>query len=371
MTPADTMEMEAGVRDDYDDDDGYNPTSEGYTLGDTGLFCEKSHVRKFAKYFLPPMYWSVFLLGTIGNSLVIMIYAHYRRITTMTDAYLLNLAIADLLFLITLPFWAVSVSQEWIFQTAMCKVVNSTYTVNVYSCMLFLACISVDRFIAIVQATRAQKNKYKRLVCSKVVCISVWILAIALSFPELLYSEVMQGSDSKTCTMAYPPTFSRTIKVIALCLKITVGFCIPFLIMVFCYALIIRTLLQARSFQKHKALKVILTVVMAFLVSQLPYNSILVLRTLEATNVTIPDCTSSMKLDIATHITQSLAFLHSSLNPLLYVFIGVRFRHDLLKILKDCGCISRSQWVRYVGSEWSCKRASELLETKSLGTLSL
>ncbi|XP_069074941.1 C-C chemokine receptor type 9 [Pleurodeles waltl] len=340
-------------------------------FGDTGSYCEKSHVREFAKYFLPPIYWSVFLLGTTGNLLVIFIYMHYRRIKTMTDAYLLNLAIADLLFLATLPFWAISVSHQWIFRTAMCKAVNSIYTINVYSCMLFLACISVDRYMAIVQATRALKNKHKQLLCSKVVCISVWLLAMVLSLPELLYSEEVQGDEAKVCTMAYPSSFSRHIKIIVLSLKLTVGFCVPFLVMFFCYTLIVKTLLQARSFQKHKALKVIFTIITVFVVSQVPYNSILMMRTLEAASVTLRDCKTTVNLDIATQITQSLAFLHSSLNPLLYVFVGVQFRHDLFKILKKFGCMSRSQWARYVGSAWSSKRTSEILETKSSGTFTL
>ncbi|XP_078541965.1 C-C chemokine receptor type 9 [Lissotriton helveticus] len=369
MTQANTMEGGAGNEWDFYDSNEY--TSTEYILGNTGSYCEKSHVREFAKYFLPPIYWCVFVLGTTGNLLVIFIYVHYGRIKTMTDAYLLNLAIADLLFLITLPFWAISASHQWIFWTAMCKIVNSIYTVNVYTCMLFLACISVDRYMAIVQATRAHKNKHKQLLCSKVVCISVWLLAMALSLPEFLYSEEVQGDETKVCTMAYPSSFSTHLKIIVLSLKLTVGFCVPFLVMAFCYTLIIKTLLQARSFQKHKALKVIFTVITVFVLSQVPYNSILVMRTLAAANVTLQDCETTVNLDIATQITQSLAFLHSSLNPLLYVFIGVRFRHDLLKTLKEFGCIRRSQWARYVGSAWSSKRTSEILETKSIGTLSL
>ncbi|KAJ1200280.1 hypothetical protein NDU88_004104 [Pleurodeles waltl] len=232
-------------------------------------------------------------------------------------------------------------------------------------------CISVDRYMAIVQATRALKNKHKQLLCSKVVCISVWLLAMVLSLPELLYSEEVQGDEAKVCTMAYPSSFSRHIKIIVLSLKLTVGFCVPFLVMFFCYTLIVKTLLQARSFQKHKALKVIFTIITVFVVSQVPYNSILMMRTLEAASVTLRDCKTTVNLDIATQITQSLAFLHSSLNPLLYVFVGVQFRHDLFKILKKFGCMSRSQWARYVGSAWSSKRTSEILETKSSGTFTL
>ncbi|XP_014397870.1 PREDICTED: uncharacterized protein LOC106726663 [Myotis brandtii] len=72
----------------------------------------------------------------------------------MTDVYLLNMALADILFVLTLPFWAVThATGQWVFSSALCKLVRGVYAVNFHCGMLLLACISLDRYVAIVQAS--------------------------------------------------------------------------------------------------------------------------------------------------------------------------------------------------------------------------
>ncbi|XP_053323142.1 C-C chemokine receptor type 9 [Spea bombifrons] len=337
---------------------------------DTGSYCEKSSVRKFAAYVLPPIYWSVFFLGLFGNGLIVIVYLTYKRLKTMTDTYLINLAIADILFLMTLPFWAISASHEWIFYTIPCKIVNSMYTITVYSGMLLLACISVDRYIAIVQATKAQRYRTRSIILSKLVSLSVWIFAVVLSLPEILFSTVKEGLSFKFCTMSYPIEVSKTLKVIVIALKVTMAFCMPLLVMIFSYALIIPTLIHARSFQKHKALKVIFAILSVFVLSQLPYNSILIVRVLDAANTTVSDCATSQNIDIAYKITQSIAFIHCCLNPFIYVFVGVKFRSDLFKFFSKFSCISESKSSARLKPNIRAKLPSEILETK-MGTLSL
>ncbi|KAM8967015.1 C-C chemokine receptor type 9 [Pelodytes ibericus] len=353
---------------DEQNDDLYTLTTPDYSIDYTDSYCEKSVVRKFAAYALPPIYWSVFIIGLLGNMLIVIIYVNYRRFKTMTDVYLINLAIADLLFLLTLPFWAIAASHDWIVHTVPCKIVNSMYTVNVYSGMLLLGCISVDRYIAIVQAAKSQNYRGRRIMLSKLICVSVWMLAIILSLPEILFSSVKEGFSHKYCTISYPTQLSKTLKVMVIILKVTMAFCIPFMVMIFCYAMIIPTLIQARNFQKHKALKVIFAILSVFVFSQLPYNSVLIIRIWDAINVTISDCTVSRNVDIAYKITQSIAFLHCCLNPFIYVFVGVKFRNDLFKILNKLSCFSKSKWVNRLRVDNITN--SELADTK-MGTLSL
>ncbi|XP_061095417.1 C-C chemokine receptor type 9-like [Conger conger] len=301
-------------------------------------FCDKSLVREFRRQYEPPLYWAIFCLGALGNLMVIWIYLHVRnRFKTMTDMYLFNLALADLLFLGTLPFWAVDASSGWSFSVGMCKIVSALYKINFFSSMLLLTCISVDRYIAIVQATKAQNLKEKRLFYSKLVCVVVWLLSCLLALPEFIFAQV-KTNDRKatTCSLVYWNYQNNRTKILVLSLQICVGFCLPFLVMLFCYSVMILTLLQARNFEKHKALRVIFAVVAVFVLSQLPYNSLLVVEATQAANITITDCTILRNFDIASQVMKSLAYTHSCLNPILYVFVGVRFRNDLLKVLRAC-----------------------------------
>ncbi|KAK1173633.1 C-C chemokine receptor type 9-like [Acipenser oxyrinchus oxyrinchus] len=350
------------VTEDYD----YSSDS---VIGNTG-FCDKTTVRTFRQYYVPVLYWVVCILGALGNLLVVGIYAHFRnRLKTMTDVYLLNLTIADLLFLFTLPFWAVSASEGWVFGLIMCKLVTSIYKINFFSCMLLLTCISVDRYIAIVQATKAQKFKVKRLLYSKLVCVCVWMLALLLSLPELVFADQKtDDNEDITCDMSYPIDASKTLKIFVSAIQVSVGFCLPLAVMLFCYSVIVKTLLQAQNFEKHKALKVIITVVTVFVLSQLPYNGFLIVRTIDAANATITNCEVAKKVDIATQVMQSLAYMHCCLNPFLYAFIGVRFRKDLIKIWRSLGCVNLKKVNKF---QSSASRSSAVSETEITGALSL
>ncbi|XP_019408889.1 PREDICTED: C-C chemokine receptor type 9 [Crocodylus porosus] len=339
-------------------------------FNDTDTYCEKSNIMEFAKTFLPTFFCLVFSLGTLGNALVILVYCKHRFRKSMTDRYLLHLAIADLLLLSTLPFWAKAALDGWIFKNVMCKIVNSMYKINFYSCMLFLMCISIDRYITIVQAMKAKNSRRKRLFRSKLICFAVWLTAIGLCIPEIVYSKVKQVSDTTTCKMMYPTTLRTSIKVILLSLKITIGFLLPFLVMVVCYALIIRTLRQTKKSQKRKSLKIIVIIITVFLLSQFPYNIVLMVKTIHTYSMVRYDCRTADAMDIGFQITQIIAFFHTCLNPALYVFVGQRFRNALIKILKNAAhCSSKSK--EQFASPWDSQERSSVWSSTMVGGLKI
>lgn len=111
------------------------------------------------KYLVAFIYCLVFLLSMVGNGLVVLVVTSGHINRSVTDVYLLNLAVADLLFALSLPLWAVYWAHEWVFGTVMCKAISVLQESNFYSGILLLACISVDRYLAIVYATRAATEK--------------------------------------------------------------------------------------------------------------------------------------------------------------------------------------------------------------------
>ncbi|KAF1373177.1 hypothetical protein PFLUV_G00257640 [Perca fluviatilis] len=351
------------VPSDYPDDYGSGIENMG--------MCDRSWVRAFRGQYEPPLFWIIFILGAVGNLMVVWIYTTVRnRLKTMTDVYLLNLAVADLLFLCMLPFWAVDATKGWDFGISLCKMVSAVYKINFFSSMLLLTCISVDRYIAIVQVTKAQNLKKKRLFYSKLACLVVWFVSILLALPEFIFAQVKQDKSGQSfCALVYWNNVYNRTKILVLSLQICMGFFLPLLVMCFCYFVIIRTLLQARSFEKHKALRVIFAVVFVFVISQLPHNGLLIMEATQAANTTITDCETVMGFDVAGQVAKTLAFTHACLNPFLYVFIGVRFRKDLLRIVKMCACglgkggLSKIQAVP--------KRPSVMSDTETTPALSI
>ncbi|XP_030436597.1 C-X-C chemokine receptor type 2-like [Gopherus evgoodei] len=297
------------------------------------------------KYVVAVVYCLVFLLSLVGNSLVVLVISYNRQNRSVTDVYLLNLAIADLLFALTLPLWAVYRAHEWIFGTFMCKAVSVLQEVNFYSGILLLACISIDRFLAIVYATRAATEKRHWV---KFVCLGIWVFSIALSLPILLFREAFWPPHSgMVCYERIGEENTAKWRVVLRILPQTFGFILPLLIMLFCYGVTVKTLFQTKNSQKQKAMKVILAVVLVFLVCWLPYNITLVVDTMMRTRAIAETCHRRNQIDAALSVTQILGFTHSCINPLIYAFIGQKFRNSFLKILVYHGLINKEFLSRY------------------------
>ncbi|XP_009992469.1 PREDICTED: C-C chemokine receptor type 7 [Chaetura pelagica] len=347
------------VTDDYD----FNTTID-YSMFET--LCEKEEVRNFRAAFLPAMYSLICFTGLLGNGLVMLTYIYFKRLKTMTDIYLLNLALADILFLLTLPFWATSAAMYWLFGEFACKAVYCICKMSFFSGMLLLLSISIDRYFAIVQAASAHRFRPRMIFISKVTCILIWLLAFILSIPELVHSGLNQSGHHPHCSIIANDlkAFSTGIKVS----QMIFGFLFPLVVMCVCYLIIIKTLLQARNFEKNKAIKVIIAVVIVFVVFQLPYNGIMLAKTISAFNNT-SSCEESKKLDIADDVTYTLACFRCCLNPFLYAFIGVKFRNDLFKLLKELGCLSQERLWQLTTCRDS-KRYSSALETETTTTFS-
>ncbi|XP_061098430.1 C-C chemokine receptor type 6a isoform X2 [Conger conger] len=276
---------------------------------------------------------------------------------------------------VALPLIIYNEEYNWSMGRWACKLLRGIYSVNLYSGMLLLACISADRYIAIVQARRSFRMRSRVLVYSRVICIAVWVLALGLSIPTFVYYETYRdkhldfdykhnfsvistdvdtSGGQKMCYFWFEEDdMAQIMKVLVPSMQVAVGFFVPLLVMGFCYSSIVVTLLRARNFQRHKAVRVVMAVVVVFIACHLPYNISLLYYTVVLFQ--LRECAEEDKLAMVLTITETLAYLHSCLNPVLYAFIGVKFRNHFCKILEDLWCIGK----RYIYSRRSSRVTSE------------
>ncbi|XP_040054648.2 C-C chemokine receptor type 6 [Gasterosteus aculeatus] len=278
-------------------------------------------------------------LGLIGNTLVIITYIRYKKSKTMTDVYLYNVAVADLIFVVALPFLIYNEQHGWLMGSVACKMLRSAYSINLYSGMLLLACVSGDRYVAIVQARKSFGARPRTLLYSRLICSAVWVFAVALTVPTLLYSERSEDPQA-TCQLSFKETgTAKLMKVAVPSLQMAIGFLLPLLVMMFCYTSIVCTLLRARSSQRHKAIRVVMAVVAVFVVCHLPYNATLLNHTLSLFKVRT--CASEKIRLRVLAVSKSVAYFHCCLNPVLYAFVGVKFRTHFQQIILDLWCFSK------------------------------
>lgn len=303
--------------------------------------CDKNDVRNFTKTFLPFAYSLICILGLVGNIFVVMTFALYKKSESLTDLCLCNMAIVDILFVLTLPLWAVNYAlDKWIFGDFVCKLARGIYAINFNSGMLLLTCISLDRYIAIVQATKSFKLRTRTLAYSKEICLFIWVSAILISTSTFIFSQRYTLSVSVTkhiCEHKSSSESGVSMKLLLLSLQLLFGFFIPLLFMIFCYAFIVKTLVQAQNSKRNKAIRVIVLIVIVFLVFQVPYNVVLLVAAGSMGKLN-KSCESEKQMAYAKYITETLAFLHCCMNPVLYAFIGVKFRNYFMKIMKSLCC---------------------------------
>nr|KAF6461563.1 C-C motif chemokine receptor 6 [Molossus molossus] len=337
------MSAEPETYSDYPLGDGDYNASLDYLENDTSP-CVLQEVREFSRLFVPITYSLICVFGLLGNVLVVLTFAFYKKAKSMTDVYLLNMAVADILFVLTLPFWAVThATGEWVFSSALCKLVAGIYAVNFNCGMLLLACVSLDRYIAIVQATKSFRLRSRTLAHRRVICLSVWVVSLLISVSTFTFTQKYNTQGYAVCEPRYRGV-SEPIrwKLLMLGLQLLFGFFIPLVFMIFCYLFIVKTLVQAQNSKRHRAIRVIVAVVLVFLACQIPHNIVLLVT---ATNLGRMDrsCRGEKLTAYTKNCTEVLAFLHCCLNPVLYAFIGQRFRSYFLKIAKDLLCVRRKQ----------------------------
>lgn len=285
--------------------------------------------------FLPALYTIYFLLGLLGNGLVVWVIIKGVRLRSMTDVCLFNLSLADLLLVISLPFLAHHARAEWVFGDAMCKLVLGVYYVGYYSGIYFITLMGVDRYLAIVHAVYALRVRTQRYgILASVV---VWITAILSSFPDVLVLKLSNQNSSNMSVCVRDFNDDKGLRFGSIVKTTVLGFMIPLIILIFCYSRILLKLLHIRV-GKRQAVRLIVVVMVAFLCCWTPYNITLFCWGLHIKGY-FEDCKSSNALLLSLQITEVMGYTHCCLNPLLYVFVGEKFRRHLLRLLSRSPCI--------------------------------
>ncbi|XP_004644699.1 fMet-Leu-Phe receptor [Octodon degus] len=280
-----------------------------------------------------------FILGVLGNGLVIWV-AGFRMKRTVTTIGYLNLAFADFSFTMTLPFLAVRQAWGgyWPLGWFLCKFIFTIVDINLFGSVFLIALIALDRCICVLHPVWAQNHRTVSL--AKKVVMVVWMCALLLTLPVIIRVTTVTHAPGKTaCTFDFSPwTTNRTERIrVAITMqtvrgiiRFVVGFSLPMCTVAICYGLIATRMYKQGLIQSSRPLRVLSFVVIAFLLCWCPFQIVALMTTIR-----IRDIFRGMgeNLKIAVTATSSLAYFNSCLNPMLYVFMGRDFRERLLHSL--------------------------------------
>ncbi|KAG9464072.1 hypothetical protein GDO78_020549 [Eleutherodactylus coqui] len=301
----------------------------GYENGDYVYICETEELLH-TRWILPTLYSIFFLVGFLGNVLVIAVVT--KRSSRRADTFILNLAVSDLFFVLTLPLWATALAQDeyWSFGVSLCKASSFIIAVTRCASSLMMAVMSVDRYVAVVKGKKMHPLRTRS--CSLVACSMIWVVSILIGSPSLVFRHLQVNTSACVDPDKSSSSFILPFKMVV----IFFTFVLPFAVVLFCYGNMakylwnyfgkqVRTKSSARKPQGgHSWLRIVSCVVGAFCLSWLPFNT---LNTV-AIIFEKPDTTCSTRKAIlqAIRVTSALAFANSCSNPLMYALLDAGFR---------------------------------------------
>ncbi|XP_030643502.1 C-X-C chemokine receptor type 1 [Chanos chanos] len=298
------------------------------------LSCEPIPLSEAVNISVCAFYILLILLAVPGNLTVGLVIRLSKHKVLPYDVYLFNLMLADLLMALTLPFSAVAVVRGWLFGDVACKLVSVVKEVNFYSGILFLVCISVDRYKAVLHPRQTRQAG-----CSVAICVGVWALALVLSLPAI-YNESYRPLDEgpEVCTERFHPDSADTWRLAVRVMSHVFGFLLPLVIMLLCYS---RTALglQRTSFPRHRPMRVIVAVVLAFLLCWAPFHVAVGLDTVLRSGLVEYSCDTRTAVNVVMFFTENLGLLHCCVNPVLYAFVVKKYRRSFTQLLQRSGLL--------------------------------
>uniref|UniRef100_F6T1G9 G-protein coupled receptors family 1 profile domain-containing protein n=1 Tax=Ciona intestinalis TaxID=7719 RepID=F6T1G9_CIOIN len=285
-------------------------------------------------------------VGLVGNFLVmfvVLVLREFRK--SVTHWYVLQLAIADSLFLISLPFKMIEdINGYWMYPEWMCKGKETLLFLNYYTSVSFLMIMSIDRYIAVCHPFSDTLQRLRKPKSAIIITVTTWVAGLLICIPVMLYSFKVGIQPNCRCTDTFTDgtpeschyhTRAYGFKVFNI-FNFVVMFILPLAVMGACYGLIIFRLTSgplkdksesrsgtnksSKSEKDRRRVTIMcLCLVGCFFVCWLPFHAVHIAKIVGISGQTDALCR------ILPVVASLLAYSNSALNPYLYSFLGGNF----------------------------------------------
>ncbi|XP_003784923.1 G-protein coupled receptor 55 [Otolemur garnettii] len=296
---------------------------------DTSSNCSFSSVDELMRTLQLAVHIPTFVLGLLLNVLAIRGFGTILKKRwpdyAATSIYMINLAVFDLLLVLSLPF-KVALSQVWPPFPSLCTLVECLYFVSMYGSVFTICFISLDRFLAIQYPLLVSHLRSPRKIFG--ICCAIWVLVWAGSIPIYSFHRKVEKytcfhnmSDGTWSTKVFLP-----IEVF--------GFLLPMGIMGFCSCRSIYILLGRRDHtqdwvQQRACIWTIAASLAVFVVSFLPVHLGLLLQFLVRNGV-IVECRTRQSISLFLQLSMCFSNINCCLDVFCYYFVIKEFRMDVM-----------------------------------------
>lgn len=307
--------------------------------------CPEPNANKYVKGVKAAAYILVILLSLFGNVMVVRVVHKNRRMRTITNYLIINMALADLLTTVFnmlptlywifrgLDLWAVG---GWIGET-LCKLLNFAQSVSITVSVFTLCAIAFDRFFAIF---RPLKRVITFRVAKGIIGAS-WMSSIVVAGPQLYVLTTAAEKGRGQCVEHWGAPFDEATAgrdyTIALFVLL---YALPLAVIAFLYTVIMLKLWRRRApgqeltlnqenkdRTNRKVLKMLVTVVIVFALSWLPLYVRMFVMFAESDRYV---CGLPYEMDF---LTLYLGHANSAINPYIYVIFNENYRRGFKSVL--------------------------------------
>ncbi|ELR52122.1 G-protein coupled receptor 182, partial [Bos mutus] len=274
------------------------------------------------------LYLAIFVVGLVENLLVICVNWRGSARAGLLRLYVLNMAIADLGIILSLPVWMLEATLDytWLWGSFSCRFTHYFYYANMYSSIFFLVCLSVDRYVTLTNASTSwQRHQHRG---RRAVCAGVWVLSALIPLPEVVHIRLVDSFEPMCLFMAPFETYSTWATVVALSTTV-LGFLLPLPLIAVFNVLTARRLRQTGQPEGRRHCLLVCAYIAVFVICWLPYHLTLLLLTLHGTHISL-HCYLAHLLYFFYDIIDCFSMLHCVVNPILYNFLSPSFRGRLL-----------------------------------------
>lgn len=297
---------------------------------------DDSNVNVYMKALKLTLYAIIFLVSAIGNLLVCIIIFKRRKMKTVTNYFILNLAFADLtLTLICIPFDipVQEMNYRWPYGSFMCHILYPLQTMSLFASVFTLTAVSLTRYWAILYPLRRQLS----ITNAKWLILIIWLLSIVPVSPYI--SVLSIGETTGSCDENWSDDRSRKIYTVAL---FVAQYAVPLTVIGAAYISIGRELgkkkstpenryLQnAQSEEASKVIRMLIAVTILFAVCVLPTNIMWLWLDFGNAN---EQFAYFWELIAFSNI---LTFANSAANPVCYTITNANYRKEIIYLVKGC-----------------------------------
>ncbi|CAK7312036.1 Succinate receptor 1 [Vulpes lagopus] len=289
------------------------------------------------KYYLSIFYGIEFVVGVFGNTAVVFGYLFCLKNWNSSNIYLFNLSISDLAFLCTLPMLIRSYSHgKWIYGDVLCISNRYVLHANLYTSILFLTFISIDRYLLMKYPFREHFLQRKEFAI--LISLAIWVLVTLELLPILPLINPNLAANGTNCIDYASSGDPHNSLIYSMCLTF-LGFLIPLLVMCFFYFKIALFLKQrsrqlATALPLEKPLTLVIMAVVIFSVLFTPYHIMRNVRIASRLEEWKEYQCTQVVINSFYIVTRPLAFLNSTINPVFYFLLGDHFREMLMSKLR-------------------------------------